>query len=158
MKRLFLTSLIVLNFSVSSANAYWEHLVEDTIDGDRCVLFKPAGYKDPSLPNRDHPVLRIIVQSFDPIMFKVEIWSGIDSSLSIRGGMKIGSEMFVLKFNDEIGTLQNGSPKALSEALISGEYVAVGYRHQEKMIYDRFELKGIREELDKLRKICTLHA
>lgn len=158
MKRLFLFSLIFLNLCASNAIAYWDHMVQGTVDGDRCILFNLSGYKDPSLPNRDRPELRLIVQSFDPVMFKLEIWSGIDSSLPILGGMKIGSEMFVLKFNDEIGTLQNGSPKALSEALMSGEYVAIGYRHQDKMIYDKFDLKGLREELDKLRKICTAHA
>jgi len=153
MKRLFFTSLIVLNFCVSNANAYWDHVIESNVDGDRCILFNLSGYKDPSLANRDRPELRLIVQSFDPIMFKLEIWSGIDSSLPILGGMKIGSEMFVLKFNDEIGTLQNGSPKALSEALMSGEYVAVGYSHQEKMIYDRFELKVARPH-EAIRSLC----
>ena len=158
MKNLCLLVFALSNFWTSNANAYWDHVIESTIKTERCILFNSSGYKDPALAKRDQPVLKLIVQSFDPIMFKVEILSGIDSSLPIRGGMKIGSELFLFKFNDEIGTLKDGSPKALSEAFMSGEYVAIGYRHQEQMIYDRFALKGIREELDKLKKICTLQA
>jgi hypothetical protein len=151
---LFLCLIALLPPSVAVAE--WIIRTQETSNGTKCFISTWSVSQEPSIEKRDQSVVDILVESLDPLVLSFEINSGLNSSLTFYGVLKIGDEMFVIDFNRSIGSLRDESEnEILFKALRSGYDMPVVYgRKDERLIFDNFLIQGIDDKITEAKEKC----